>query len=60
VEADWRYALILMLIRAKFEQYFGTGGMNGQPLQDWIRTGEAVRPDAVIDQRDWAATKPEG
>nr|WP_244940181.1 DUF3274 domain-containing protein [Herbaspirillum seropedicae] len=62
VEADWRYSFKLpdSHPHKNLSQYFMMGNMNGQPLHEWIRFGEAVRPDTVIDQRDWAPSALRG
>jgi len=59
VEADWRYAEESHIKHSALylAEYFRDGTMNGQPLREWIRGGDAVRPDAVIDQRDCPAAK---
>jgi hypothetical protein len=54
VEADWRYAKGLDPEHSHryLSEYFSDGKMNGQYLQDWIKSEpEAQRPDKIIDAR---------
>ncbi|MGC4060848.1 MAG: DUF3274 domain-containing protein [Aquabacterium sp.] len=63
VEADWRYTDYLKNAghpHGYFTEYFTEGFMNGKPLQDWVKTGEAAMPDKVFDERVWKPIVSEG
>lgn len=60
VEADWRYAQHLDDDHPHLylSEYFVKGLMNGKPLQEWAKHGEAAMPDTIKDERVWKAAEP--
>ena len=54
VEADWRYCaegLDKGHPHLDLSEYFQFGFMNKQPLEVWVKTSEARRPEGVVDAR---------
>ena len=61
VEADWRY---LKGLRAAghphgyLSEYFSSGFMAKQPLEEWVKSGEACRPAGIVDTRTYTRPEP--
>jgi hypothetical protein len=53
VEADWRYSkgLTPEHRHRNLCEYFLTGTMGGEVLNEWVKTAEANRPGKIIDDR---------
>lgn len=54
VEADWRYCargLDPTHPHYSFSDYFVTGYMKKMPLHEWVSSGEARRPEGVVEER---------
>jgi len=62
VEADWRYAgrLDRKHPHRWLSDYFVGGRMAGKPLDEWVKSGEAVMPNGIVDERSNTGSTPGG
>lgn len=61
VEADWRYCfkgLPETHPHYYLGEYFSSGFMAKQPLEEWVKSGEAHRPAGIVDTRTYARPEP--
>ena len=61
MEADWRYCfkgLPETHPHYYLGEYFSSGFMAKQPLEEWVKSGEAHRPAGIVDTRTYARPEP--